>query len=482
MKSRAVRVLLVILAIAAQAGAAVAVWQFEQQIGTERSSADTFERDARQAVLHLTELRAAQQAYVAEGQSTNTWLATATELSQSIAPQLTALRLAAGSVEAQGALETAVETFSTALSQTDTKARGYLKAGQTLSASDVIFTDGASTLTKVVNAIDGARGEESIAHAAAIAGLRQWQLSAIGASVVLTLLALLLLVPIPLGSAARGDEEFGAAPADSAGLGLLRATQGARGTKAATSKATPAVASPEDDPLAFIDFDSGLRPSRTPDLKMVADICSSLALVGDARELQGLLERTAKALDASGLIIWMPDGPGGPLRQVLAHGYAPLALACMGRIDPASDNATATAFRTRTVLVVPSEPLASGAIVAPLITADGCSGAMAVELRRGVETTDHLRAVATIFSAQLATLFTPTAPATPTASATPTAPARPTASATPTAPATPTASATPAAPATPTASATPAAPATPTASATPAAAATALADTPAQKP
>jgi len=40
---------------------------------------------------------------------------------------------------------------------------------------------------------------------------------------------------------------------------------------------------------------------------------------------------------------------------------------------------------------------------------------MAVELREGVEATDHLRAVATILGAQLATLFTPTAPATPAA-------------------------------------------------------------------
>jgi len=420
-KNRAVRVLVVILAIAAQAGAAVAVWQFEQQIGTERSSADTFERDARQAVVHLTELCAAQQAYVAEGQPTNTWLARATELSQSIAPQLTALRLAAGSVEAQGALETAIETFSTALAQSDAKARDYLKAGRRLSASDVIFTDGESTLTKVVNAIDGARGRETIAHAAAIADLRQWQLSAIGAAVALTLLALLLLVPIPIGSAARGDEEFGAAPADSAELGWSRTTQGTWEAKVATSEAAPAMASAQDDPLAFIDLDARLRPSRTPDLETVADICSSLARVGDPGELQGLLERTAKALDALGVIIWMADGPRGVLRQVLAHGYSPLALACMGSIDPASDNATATAFRTRTVLVVPSEPLTSGAIVAPLITPDGCSGAMAVELRAGVETTDHLRAVATIFSAQLATLFTPTAPATPTASATPAA-------------------------------------------------------------
>jgi hypothetical protein len=421
MKSRAVRVLLVILAIAAQAGAAVAVWQFEQQVATERSAADTFERDARQAVIHLTELRAAQQAYVAEGQPTDTWLTRATALGQSIAAELNALRLDAGSVEAQGALETAVETFATALSQSDTRARDYLKADQRVSASDVIFTDGASMLTKVVNAIDGARGEESIARAVAIAGLSQWQLSAIGAAAALTLLALLLLVPIPRGSAARGDEESGAATTDRAGLGLSRATQGTRGTKAATSKAAPVVASAQDDPHAHIDLDARLRPSRTPDLETVADICSSLARVEDPRELQGLLERTAKALDASGVIVWMPGGPGSALRPALAHGYAPLALARMGSIDPAADNATATAFRTGKVLVVPSEPLASGAIVAPLITAGGCSGAMAVELRGGVETTDHLRAVATIFGAQLATLFTPAAPATPTASATPAA-------------------------------------------------------------
>jgi hypothetical protein len=415
MTSRAVRVLLVILAIAAQAGAAVAVWQFEQQIGAERSAADTFDRDARQAVLHLTELCAAQQAYVAEGQPTDTWLTRATALSQSIAPELTALRLAAGSVEAQGALETAIETFSTALSQTDAKARDYLKADQRLSASDVIFTDGASTLTKVVNTIDGARGPESIARAVAIAGIRESQVYAIGAAAALTLLALLLLVPTPRGSAARGDEEPGAAPADSAGLGLSRVAQGPRDAKAATSKAAPAVASAEDDPLAYIDLDLRLRPSRRPDMETVAGICSSLARVEDPRELQGLLERTAKALDASGVIIWLPGGPGGALRPAFAHGYAPIALARMGSIDSAADNATATAFRTRKVLVVPSEPLATGAIVAPLITADGCSGAMAVELREGVEATDHLRAVATILGAQLATLFTPTAPATPAA-------------------------------------------------------------------
>mgnify|MGYP001061090036 CR=1 FL=1 len=92
-----------------------------------------------------------------------------------------------------------------------------------------------------------------------------------------------------------------------------------------------------------------------------------------------------KALDATGVIVWMPDGPQGSLRPVLAHGYASLALSRMGIIHPAADNATATAYRTKTAVVVPSEVLASGAVVVPLIGSEGCSGAMAVELREGVE-------------------------------------------------------------------------------------------------
>ena len=125
--------------------------------------------------------------------------------------------------------------------------------------------------------------------------------------------------------------------------------------------------------------------AKAPDLEVVADLCSSMARVQDTRELQGLLERTARALDASGVIVWMPDGPQGSLRPVLAHGYASLSLSRMGIIHPAADNATATAYRTKSVVVVPAEVLASGAVVAPLISSEGCSGAMAVELREGVE-------------------------------------------------------------------------------------------------
>jgi hypothetical protein len=123
--------------------------------------------------------------------------------------------------------------------------------------------------------------------------------------------------------------------------------------------------------------------------------------------LPALLERVAGALDATGVIIWMPNGPPGLLRPVLAHGYASTTLTRMGAIEPDADNATATAYRTRTVQTMPAEPLAGGALVVPLVTAEGCTGAMAIELKKNVEPNDYVRALATILAAQLATLITP---------------------------------------------------------------------------
>ena len=164
MKSRGVRALVVILALAVMAAAGAGVWQMEQRVAAAQSAADNFERDARQAVVSLGDWRAAQQAYVAEGQPPEVWLTKAAGLSEAIGPKLSALRVAAGTAEAQGALESAIEAF-TALTQSDTRAREYMKAGQRLSASDVIFVESAPTLDKAIAAIDTARGQERVAQA-----------------------------------------------------------------------------------------------------------------------------------------------------------------------------------------------------------------------------------------------------------------------------------------------------------------------------
>ena len=74
MKSRGMRVLLLVLAVAALAAAGGGVWRIEQRIAAARSAADTFDRDARQVVVELGDWRAAQQGYVAEGQPAAAWL------------------------------------------------------------------------------------------------------------------------------------------------------------------------------------------------------------------------------------------------------------------------------------------------------------------------------------------------------------------------------------------------------------------------
>lgn len=425
MRSRGVRVLLLLLALAALAAAGAGVWQIEQRMAQVRAAAGAFERDAREAVVGLGDWRAAQQAYVAEGQPPEAWMVKAATIAQDIGPRLSALRNAAVSSEAQSALELAIEAFASATQQ-DARARDYVKSGQRLSASDVIFISTAPALERAVVGVDTARGQEQVAFAVAAEDLRRWELIAVGSAAFVVLIVVLLLVPVPRpkGSEAGLGGEDAAADEDSIlprprGLnlsqdldeGVVSPAQPIQERLAAltrdTSRAT-AAAEPASDAFGPFDFSLDDRKSVTEtNLDQVADLCVSLARVQDTRELQALMERTAKTLDAAGIIVWMPEGPQGSLRPVLAHGYAPWVLSRMGVIHPASDNATATAYRTRSAVVVPAEALSSGAIVAPLIGAEGCSGAMAVELREGVEPTPQVRAVVTIVAAQMATMFAP---------------------------------------------------------------------------
>jgi hypothetical protein len=407
MKSRGVRIVLLLVAVAALAAAGVGVWQIEQRMAMAQSTADDFERDARQAVVALGDWRAAQQAYVAEGQPPEAWMTKAAALGEAIGPRISALRTAAKTAAAQGVMESAVEAF-TSLMQSDARARDYVKSGQRLSASDIIFVEAAPAIEKAVVGIDTARGQERVAHAVAIEGLRRWEVIALGAAAGVALLVMVLLLPIPSGPEAS---DATASPDDEVIIpkgGGLHLSQDLADGVVRRAQPVPDGAPAGGMPPASAAAKTPPAPApASPGLDAVADLCSSLARVQDTRELQALLERTAKALDATGVIVWMPDGPQGTLRPVLAHGYASLALSRMGIIHPAADNATATAYRTKSVVVVPAETLASGAVVAPLISSEGCSGAMAVELREGVEASSNIRAMATIVAAQLATMFTP---------------------------------------------------------------------------
>jgi hypothetical protein len=146
-----------------------------------------------------------------------------------------------------------------------------------------------------------------------------------------------------------------------------------------------------------------------PLLQDVADVCRQLARAADTAALPAILQRTASALDASGVVLWIMDPQGAALMPVASHGYAAAALARMGPIPREAENVTATAFRTGLLQTVNGDPLSNGAVAAPLVNTSGCVGVLSAEMRSAGERSSARLALATIIAAQLATLTAPSA-------------------------------------------------------------------------
>ena len=153
------------------------------------------------------------------------------------------------------------------------------------------------------------------------------------------------------------------------------------------------------------------RAPSEPDLLAAAHLCTELGRVDETREAAPLLQGAARILDAVGLIVWVWDPQATELRPALTHGYSDKVLAQLPRVGRDSDNATAAAFRSARTCVVNGSDLASGALVVPLMTPVGCVGVLALELQHGKEQSESVRALATIFAAQLARLIGAVRPA-----------------------------------------------------------------------
>ena len=138
-----------------------------------------------------------------------------------------------------------------------------------------------------------------------------------------------------------------------------------------------------------------------PDFMAVADLCTGFARVSSVDDVRLLLEQTARILDATGLILWVWDPAADGLRPVLAHGYSDRVLVQIPTVRADADNATAAAFRSAETCVIPGGSGGNGALVVPMLTAEGCAGALAIELHHGAEQQTFVRAVATIVAALL---------------------------------------------------------------------------------
>ena len=139
-----------------------------------------------------------------------------------------------------------------------------------------------------------------------------------------------------------------------------------------------------------------------PDLQAIANLCTDFACADEVSDMQPLLEEAARLLGASGLIVWMWDELAAELRPVLVHGYSANVIAHLPRVRRDAENPTASAFRTGQTRAIGARDEAAGALVVPLLSSAGCSGVLAVELRRDTEQSGPVRAMAAIVAALLA--------------------------------------------------------------------------------
>jgi len=433
MTHRAVRLIVLLTAVAAVAAGGSFLLGLEQRLADVRSGIARFDAGSRDARLLVEMLRTAQQSYVAQGQGPEFWMKKA-------ADHTTALRHALGTLaststgggarEALVTAQTALDAFET----TDRRARAYVESGQELTASDLIFVDSLRATSTIATELDAARMDERARADAAIQQITERRAHVLLAAAAICLVAVLLLLPrVPTPRPPDTREQLRALINDRTKPGSVaaRAVPPQRtpaapiaSAPAATSSAITAQAkadtslpdlaltlpearTPASEPPPV--SDSIIPPSIEPprvDLSAAAAICSDLARVLDPADLQLLLERAAQLLDAKGLVVWVADRAGAALFPTLTTGYSQAVVAHMGTIGPDDENAAADAFRYGEVRVLEPEETVAGALVVPIKTAEGCIGVLAAEMQPGAALDSDTTAIARIIAAQLATFVT----------------------------------------------------------------------------
>jgi hypothetical protein len=401
MKSRALRFTLHFLFVGIVAGAAYVVWKNESEGMAAASAARTFAERAHAASRSLLEIKSAQPGYVAAGQGEDYWITKVDALLASTRESLATLTASAQSSAARtdvAAAADALEDFA----QVDRRARDYVRSGQRLLASDLVFSDGIEKMDTAAAAIERARVAESDEALTLVSAQRRVGALAAAGAAAAGFLIMLILVPVP--RAARAAAPTAVVPSEPV---VRPAAEPRRIAKAAPDPPVPAAAPPP--PVAPPAPAARAPKPVVPDLDLpgVASLCSDLARVLDTRALPAALERAAGLLNASGLVIWVADPDGRELLPVLAHGYPNNLLARLGTIAKEAENATAAAFRTGVVQTVKADSISHGAIAAPLLSPAGPVGVMAAEVLNDGERKEATRAAAAIVAAQLATLVGP---------------------------------------------------------------------------
>ncbi len=374
-----------------------------QQIGEGRNGEREFAENAWRVTAALSELRAAQQAYVAadaDHAARAARTAAQTDIAVAGLAELTRLATAPG---AERAIEAASEAVGD-LQGVDAASREHVASGETERAWDLLLTDavefGAEAAGHVRRALDVERTARGTTAARQATAQAQAFFLTVGSGVLAAVVMLFAALRRPRG----GDADAADAPAEVPGVdsgvqpvtgsSLLDLTLAADAAADAGPPSTSAAPAPE--PAA---------PEL--DLTAAAVICTDLGSLTSASDLPDLLGRAAAVLNASGMIVWVSDGSGESLRPAVCHGYSQAMLARLGAIPHDSENATASAYREGRMHVVPADSSGSGAVVTPLVSSVNCFGVLSAELREGWEARRDVQSLIRIIAAQLATLVAP---------------------------------------------------------------------------
>jgi GAF domain len=390
MRSATVRLLLLILFVAAAAATGYYIWASETSLRVAMDASRRVDDGAVTAVRGVLDLRAAQQAYVAAGQGEDFWITKVAAALPDVKASIRSVRAHVASPRGETAADNALAMLED-FEQVDKRAREYALTGQRLIASDLIFSDGLEMTSGMLAALDEARTAERADYELSSRQIRQAEVLALASCAVFAVLMMGLLVPVR--EEPRADSQPAALPtaqppaSEALDLALDRnANNWARDSR----PAAPATLPPE--PVS---------------LEALASLCTDLARVVDTRSLPAILERAATALGASGIVLWIADPDGRELAPIVAHGYSPHVLSRLGTIARDAQNVTGDAYRTGLVQTVKADATSNGAIAAPLMTPAGAVGVMAAEVRQQGEQQPAKLAAASIIAAQIATLVGP---------------------------------------------------------------------------
>ena len=378
-RTRSIGIVLMVVLVAAFVQSA----RFDWALSRERDAGAATEQTFNSIELAISHLRGAQAGYLATGQNPATWFTRASEYATRIEADLGRLRVASQTPLARPDYTDAGDALTT-LNQQDARARDFIRTDQRFQASDVIFMDAVATVDKLTTAVRAARSDEANASRARF---NQTLLFRAGAVLVGLAAAIGLVLTV-----ARSRPVTAAVKPPSTTAEMLK-------------NLPPPVRPPPPPAIATVPVAVPVTSSAT--LAEAAELCADLARLSDGRDVPALVERAAKVLDAKGMVLWTADPGGAVLKPSVSHGYSDKVLTRLGPLLIDSDNVTSLAFRSmRPQVMTSAVPGSSGALAVPLVTANGCVGVLAAEIKQN-RSSNELMPLAKIIAAQFAALIAP---------------------------------------------------------------------------